>query len=70
MADDSGNLKRGNFIQALETIRREAEGLTDDNVGTPKWRLKVEIKLGEDPALDLGPDNSINTRDDFPKKST
>ena len=44
--------------------------LTDDNVGTPKWRLKVEIKLGEDPALDLGPDNSINTRDDFPKKST
>jgi len=44
--------------------------LTDDNVGTPKWRLKVEIKPGEDPALDLGPDNSINTRDDFPKKST
>jgi hypothetical protein len=44
--------------------------LTDDNVGTPKWRLKVEIKPGEDPALDLGPDNSVNTRDDFPKKST
>jgi hypothetical protein len=44
--------------------------LTDDNVGTPKWRLKVEMKPGEDPALDLGPDNSINTRDDFPKKST
>ena len=44
--------------------------LTDDNVGTPKWRLKVEIKPGEDPALDLGPGNSINTRDDFPKKST
>lgn len=27
MPDDSGNLKRGNFIQALETIRREAQGL-------------------------------------------
>ena len=27
MADDSGKVKRGNFIQALETIRREAEGL-------------------------------------------
>ena len=27
MPDDSGKLKRGNFIQALETIRGEAEGL-------------------------------------------
>lgn len=27
MADDSGKLKRGNFIQALEAIRRDAEGL-------------------------------------------
>jgi hypothetical protein len=44
--------------------------LTDDNVGTPKWRLKVEIKPGEDPVLDLGPDNSVKTRDDFPKKSS
>ena len=36
--------------------------LTDDNVGTPKWRLKVEIKLGEDPALDLGPDKHQHAR--------
>src|SRR5207248_11341857 len=38
--------------------------LTDDNVGTAKWRLKVEIKSGEDPNLVLGPDNSVDTRDD------
>ena len=28
MADDSGRLKQGNFMQALESIRREAERLT------------------------------------------
>ena len=28
MRDDSGRLKQGNFIQALESIRREAERLT------------------------------------------
>jgi hypothetical protein len=44
--------------------------LTDDNVGTPKWRLRVEIRPGEDALLDLGPDNSVTTRDDFPKKSS
>jgi hypothetical protein len=43
--------------------------VTDDNVGTPKWRLKVEIRAGEDILLDLGPDNSLSRRDDFPKSS-
>ncbi|MFL5597380.1 MAG: hypothetical protein ACJ77S_07940 [Gemmatimonadaceae bacterium] len=28
MPDDSGKLKQGNFIQALESIRRESERLT------------------------------------------
>ncbi|MFL5488328.1 MAG: hypothetical protein ACJ8AJ_07570 [Gemmatimonadaceae bacterium] len=28
MPDDSGKLKQGNFMQALESIRREAERLT------------------------------------------
>ena len=28
MSDDSGKLKQGNFMQALESIRREAERLT------------------------------------------
>ena len=43
--------------------------MTDDNVGTPKWRLKVEVRQGEDALIDLGPDNSVKTRDDFPKPS-
>ena len=43
--------------------------LTDDNVGTPKWRMKIELKHGEDPLLDLGPENSVKVRDDFPKRS-
>jgi hypothetical protein len=45
MADDSGNLKRGNFIQALETIRREAEGLLR------RKDLSPEIKAGLDRIL-------------------
>jgi hypothetical protein len=43
--------------------------MTDNNVGTPKWRLKVEIRTGEDALIDLGPDNSVKARDDFPKPS-
>lgn len=43
--------------------------LTDDNVGTPKWRLKIEIREGQNLLLDLGPDNSVSRRDDFPKSS-
>jgi hypothetical protein len=43
--------------------------MTDNNVGTPKWRLKVEIRPGEDALIDLGPDNSVKSRDDFPKPS-
>jgi hypothetical protein len=43
--------------------------MTDNNVGTPKWRLKVEIRQGEDALIDLGPENSVKARDDFPKPS-
>jgi hypothetical protein len=43
--------------------------LTDSNVVTPKWRLKVEIRPGEDALIDLGPENSLKMRDDFPKSS-
>jgi Carboxypeptidase regulatory-like domain len=43
--------------------------MTDNNVGEPKWRLKVELKQGEDAVIDLGPDNSVRTRDDFPKST-
>ena len=43
--------------------------LTDTNVLTPKWRLKVEVRQGEDSLIDLGPENSVKMRDDFPKPS-
>ena len=42
MPDDSGKLKRGNFIQALETIRREAEKLLQ------RRDLPPEAKAGLD----------------------
>ena len=42
MADDSGKLKRGNFIQALETIRSEAERLLK------RKDLPAEVKAGLD----------------------
>jgi len=45
MPDDSGNLKRGNFIQSLETIRREAEGLLK------RKDLPPEVKAGLDRIL-------------------
>jgi hypothetical protein len=43
--------------------------LTDNNVGTPQWRLRVEVKEGEDAVVDLTPRNSLRVRDDFPKSS-
>ena len=42
MPDDSGKLKRGNFMQALETIRREAEALLK------RKDLPAEVKAGLD----------------------
>ena len=60
--DRDGNYK-------FEKIPAGIYKMTDDNVGTPRWRLKVEIRTGEDALIDLGPDNSVNARDDFPKRS-
>jgi len=45
MADDSGQLKRGNFIQALETIRRETEKLLQ------RRDLPPDVKSGLDRIL-------------------
>ena len=39
--------------------------LTDAVAGSPKWRLRVEAKPGEDLALDLTPENGASVRDDF-----
>jgi hypothetical protein len=41
--------------------------LTDNNVGAPQWRLKVEVKPREEVAVDLTPRNAVRVRDDFPK---
>ena len=57
MADDSGKLKRGNFIQALETIRREAEGLLRRNDLPPEVKAGLDRILGQTRGeFDLGGD--------------
>jgi hypothetical protein len=40
--------------------------LTNRIAGEPVWRLRVEIPPAGDVALDLGPQNSLRARDDFP----
>jgi hypothetical protein len=40
--------------------------LTERVAGPPVWRLRVELKPGEDLSLDLNPANSTKVRDDFP----
>ena len=60
--DSDGNYK-------FEKIPAGIYKMTDNNVGAPRWRLKVEVRAGEDALIDLGPDNSVNARDDFPKRS-
>ena len=40
--------------------------LTNRIAGEPVWRLRVEIPPSRDVVLDLGPQNSLRARDDFP----
>lgn len=40
--------------------------LTERVAGKPTWRLRVELKAGQDATMDLGPGNSTKVRDDFP----
>jgi tetratricopeptide (TPR) repeat protein len=60
-------------------VRTDAEGqfrfegvppgiykLTDRVAGPPRWRLRVELKPGQELILDLDPANSTRVRDDFP----
>ena len=47
MADDSGKLKKGNFMQALDSIRQEAERLM------PRRDLPPEVKAGLDRIVSL-----------------
>jgi hypothetical protein len=39
----------------------------DAPAGPTRWRLKVELKPGDDLALDLTSENSVSLRDDFPQ---
>jgi hypothetical protein len=41
--------------------------LTNRIAGQPIWRLRVELKPGEQKQLELTPANSTATRDDFPE---
>jgi tetratricopeptide (TPR) repeat protein len=41
--------------------------LTNRVAGRPIWRLRVELKPSETKVLELTPDNSVDSRDDFPE---
>jgi len=43
--------------------------LTNRIAGEPTWRLRVEVPDDQTVTLDLGPDNSLRARDDFPDTS-
>jgi hypothetical protein len=47
MPDDTGKLKKGNFMEALDSIRAEAEGLTK------RKDLPPEVKAGLDRIVSL-----------------
>jgi hypothetical protein len=40
--------------------------LSDRITGSPLWRLRVEVKAGQNVFIDLGPGNARRVRDDFP----
>jgi hypothetical protein len=42
--------------------------LTDAIAGRVRWRLKVELRPGQEMVLDLTPANTIQSRDDFPNR--
>jgi hypothetical protein len=41
--------------------------LTNRIAGKPHWRLRVTVQAGEPTMLDLNPQNSTRSRDDFPQ---
>jgi hypothetical protein len=44
--------------------------LSDRVAGPPRWRLRAELKPGQQLILDLDPGNSTEVRDDFPDASS
>ncbi len=57
--------ERGEFD--FDRIKGGEFKLSDDITGGFHWRLRVEIRDGQDVTLDLTRDNSITVRDDFPE---
>jgi tetratricopeptide (TPR) repeat protein len=58
--DEDGNFKFANVLPGPYL-------LTNRIAGQPIWRLRVELKPGEEQQLDLNPGNSVAVRDDFPQ---
>jgi tetratricopeptide (TPR) repeat protein len=44
--------------------------LTDRVAGHPTWRLRVELKAGQELSVELHPGNSTKVRDDFPEPAS
>jgi carboxypeptidase family protein len=57
--------EQGNFN--FENVPPGVYKLTDRAAGHAIWRLRVELKPGQDLSLDLSPANSTRVRDDFPE---
>ena len=51
----------------FDRIRGGDYKLSDDSAAGFHWRLRVTIGEGQDLTLNLGPDNSVKVRDDFPQ---
>ncbi len=58
--DEDGNFKFANVLPGPYM-------LTNRLAGQPIWRLRVELKPGDEQQLDLNPGNTVSVRDDFPQ---
>ena len=61
--DDAGHFR---FAKVPPGIYK----ITDRVAGPPTWRLRVELKAGQELTLELNPGNSTRARDDFPEPSS
>lgn len=57
--DDSGRFKFPRIVPGPYMI-------TDAAAGPRNWRLRIELRPGQDMTLDLTPANTVKVRDDFP----
>ena len=56
----------GNY--AFAKVPAGSYKLTDTIGPDPKWRMKVTVEQAQDLSIDLTPDNSVKSRDDFPER--